>query len=834
MINLEDKERESLIWGAMLHDIGKFKQRAEQPMDGVHHQEIGGLAVEEFVPKDILPKVKILVAEHHSKNTQDPLIKIAQIADHLSATEREEIKKESKEQYYEKGKTLEASLLENPLSNLKFEGEQNEPVHFPLLPLESKNILNQPEPWEKGRREDYKKLWAGFLEEAKSIHEVEASSRLSFSILYYLLEKYTWCIPSATIKSGNVPDISLFDHCKLSTALAVCLYDAGLASDMGRLKEIEEAVEQNKKEQKEVFALIAGDISGIQKFIFRTGQGTKGGVSAKRLRGRSFMLKLIADAVVSRIMQELSLPEPCLLFCAGGRFTILAPNIEKVKQVVDKAIKDANAALIKKYGGVLTVNIAVVPIKAMEIREFQNVLSEKVAFALEDAKNKKAQLIFSDSNIRKEIEKDGENCGKCPICSLPMKELKEYVVYGERTEMCKNCFDETLLGEKISHLRSNSKTKQPTRWAKYWEIYSAEVEGAIAPLEGFNFSVWFAENDEAPHTNARKTCILINENPSISQKKVWEGADSLRFETAGIYWWQETGSEVATYEDMAKQNKVGYLGWLKMDVDDLGSIFRGRMEPTKTLSLSRYCFLSRVLEYFFKAGINEIMKECKSVDEGKPLGSFVGQIIYAGGDDVFIVGSWDQIIPLAIKISQKFDEYSGYSGISLSAGIAITPAKYPIGAAVEEAEKNLEKAKKIRRDERHKHKKRAIAIFGDTLQFAKKDGSVQDSIEKLLEDIKTLQANLPKQEADEKNTGLLRQLLQIKKQCPIKKKIGSNVFFSYKHVPRILYLLARHYKKDDENEKMEKMKQLLLDERFYSHLELAISIPVLLMRKKGD
>ena len=41
--------------------------------------------------------------------------------------------------------------------------------------------------------------------------------------LYYLLEKYLWCVPAQT--TNYIPDISLFDHAKTTAAIALCLYD---------------------------------------------------------------------------------------------------------------------------------------------------------------------------------------------------------------------------------------------------------------------------------------------------------------------------------------------------------------------------------------------------------------------------------------------------------------------------------------------------------------------------------------------------------------------------------------------------------------------------------
>lgn len=73
--------------------------------------------------------------------------------------------------------------------------------------------------------QEYKKLWQGFEDEIKKIRPL--SVRHYLNSVYYILQKYAWCVPSATYKSE--PDISLFDHLKIASAIAGALY---LAKDV--------------------------------------------------------------------------------------------------------------------------------------------------------------------------------------------------------------------------------------------------------------------------------------------------------------------------------------------------------------------------------------------------------------------------------------------------------------------------------------------------------------------------------------------------------------------------------------------------------------------------
>lgn len=68
--------------------------------------------------------------------------------------------------------------------------------------------------------------------------------------------------------------------------------------------------------------------------------------------------------------------------------------------------------------------------------------------------------------------------------------------------------------------------------------------------------------------------------------------------------------------------------------------------------------------------------------------------MYSGGDDVFIVGSWDVTIRLAERIRNDFKEFTCHNPLfSLSGGVAIVPSKFPIMKGAEESAKEESAAK---------------------------------------------------------------------------------------------------------------------------------------------
>ena len=87
-------------------------------------------------------------------------------------------------------------------------------------------------------------------------------------------------------RSGYPAHISLYDHLKTTAAIASCSYLFDNESD---------SKDKNK------FIIINGDISGIQKFIYRVSspQEAQSGMS-KRLRGRSIYISLLNEDIASK------------------------------------------------------------------------------------------------------------------------------------------------------------------------------------------------------------------------------------------------------------------------------------------------------------------------------------------------------------------------------------------------------------------------------------------------------------------------------------------------------------------------------------------------------
>jgi len=92
-------------------------------------------------------------------------------------------------------------------------------------------------------------------------------------------------------------------------------------------------------------------------------------------------------------------------------------------------------------------------------------------------------------------------------------------------------------------------------------------------------------------------------------------------------------------------------------------------------------------------------------------------IVFAGGDDLFLIGPWHQTIDLALEIRREFEEFAANnSDFSLSCGLYLIKPSFPVRRAAPVAEHVLEKAK-ARCDANGFVKKDAVCVFDEVLSW---------------------------------------------------------------------------------------------------------------------
>jgi CRISPR-associated protein Csm1 len=157
-------------------------------------------------------------------------------------------------------------------------------------------------------------------------------------------------------------------------------------------------------------------------------------------------------------------------------------------------------------------------------------------------------------------------------------------------------------------------------------------------------------------------------------------------------------SRYLDFAQMAQESEgIKRLAVLRCDVDDLGQAFisgtYGEEGSTTSLDFTqifdRSTSFSHELSVFFKYYLNLIAKTPeftgltkRSTEEIHQSGGRKIQVIYSGGDDVFVVGAWDDVVEFAVDLRTNFAKWTD-NKLTLSAGIGIFTPKTPVSQMAE-------------------------------------------------------------------------------------------------------------------------------------------------------
>jgi CRISPR-associated protein Csm1 len=156
----------------------------------------------------------------------------------------------------------------------------------------------------------------------------------------------------------------------------------------------------------------------------------------------------------------------------------------------------------------------------------------------------------------------------------------------------------------------------------------------------------------------------------------------------------EDGRSAATVATLARRAQGRSLwGVLRGDVDSFGVRLR------RLTTIEEHVQLSVLYKQFF-AGELEVL--CSMPEFWRKV-----TILYSGGDDFAVYGSWDALLLLAREVQRLFHRFTeenlkdfpGPEGKTISMAVALAPEMhYPIAAVYEDAGRNLELAKAADKD----------------------------------------------------------------------------------------------------------------------------------------
>lgn len=507
-------------------------------------------------------------------------------------------------------------------------------------------------------------------------------TREYISSLLAVLETNFSYIPSSAPKDMGA-DVSLYDHLKLTAAAASCIY--GYLQEKG-ITDYKDSLFLKAEDfyKEEAFLLYSMDVSGIQDFIYTIISKN----ALKTLRARSFYLEIMMEHIIDCLLQELHLSRANLIYSGGGHCYILMPNTEKVRKTADSYMEQLNHWLMDTFQISLYVAAGAVPCSADTLKnEPKGSYSELFRQAgIQISRKKSSRYSAADIRMLNGREYD-DHTRECSICKKIGKTDEEGI--------CPVC-------------RAIEKFSKNILYDEFFIVTRQETDGALPLPGGYYLS---AGSRDLLEGSMQKDGQFVR---AYSKNQIPEGKYTAAKLWAGDY---TTGK---TFEEYAAQAEgIGRIGILRADVDNLGQAFVSGFENPKNqdkyVTLSRTASLSRQLSLFFKLYVNRILAFPSYTINGKKASPRNATICYSGGDDLFIAGSWNEIIELAVDIRREFHTYT-QGMLTLSAGIGIYAPGYPVRAAAGETGE-LEECSKSRPG------KDAVTVFRDGQKHWETDAS---------------------------------------------------------------------------------------------------------------
>lgn len=512
------------------------------------------------------------------------------------------------------------------------------------------------------------KLWKT-LEQAVPISAPDPGEYIKR--LQALLYRTLHAVP-ATRQAGQQADVSLYDHSHLTAAFAACL---------GCLFDPETTQESDPHRLIGRYRILQLAVGNIQPFIVRSisildsaiGETAEKGM-ARRLRARSFLVSLFTWLAAKRVLEAAGLPMVNLIFDGGGRAILLLPDHAEILARIHKALNAIDEWFADTMGGLLRWDVAwsrTLTDDDFKAERFTQTYRE-VTHSLAEARYAGAFPRLRDSQGWK------ENAWVFP----------ELTIRADRQD-----FQERLA--KIGRFLPR---------AKYLSITDGASPGEGPSIEIFGYTVKLLE--QAPHHSFVYALDLPSDRldqpvwlvgshvPVVNRNNIQRLESQDLLSGSNSYEPLEEGDVIpfdvlSQLSEDEKHNPLPYpmLAALKADVDHLGLLLSRGLGDS--VSFGRLATLARSLNQFFKGFLTRMIAQRYPHI----------YTIFAGGDDLFLIGPWFDVVRLTRDLHDWFRKFvCGNGDVTFSAGIVFAHSRIPIRHLAYQAEMALDEAKESGRN----------------------------------------------------------------------------------------------------------------------------------------
>ena len=735
---MSEKVKYDLVIGSLLHNIGKilFDDYKSSYENLKIYEELN------INNQDILDCIRYQTYEQiqNSDLSPDSIALISYVANAIVSDITYIKNEEFKDEDFDKNIPL--------YSVFNVLNDNNDSKFYKKVILSENCGINNPTKDEDDNVDDF--FWKIRENIRNIISKISLNTNYINNLLLVLEDNLSY-IPASTSKE-HLKDISFYDNIRITGAVATCIYQYLLEKNETGFKTF---LFDEKSRDEDMFLLYSLGLSRIQNFIYNI--SSKGALKA--LRARSFYLEIMMEHIVDSFLEELNLTRVNLIYLGGGQCYMMLPNTEKVKSKIENLQKDLKTWFIDKFDISLYIS-----------GESKECSANKLQDILIDIEVKKFNRYSADDikELNKHNVKEEGGKRECSMCRK-IDELKDD---NDDEHLCTTCY---ALKHIANSILSNKYFMVLTKEQyKNLGVENSSIGEAIRlPFDSLLISLEYDEYFKFKNNDIKARFYAKNDFSSDGiASRIFIG--DYRAKRDNKYLKNPTLEELAEKSDGIEKICV-----LRADVDNLGSAFISGFKKSKLKSnLARRATLSRQLSLFFKYYINDILSNGKNDILSKNKDRNI-VVVYSGGDDMFLIGAWNDVVQSGLDLKKAFDKFT-QNTLSISAGIGLYDSKYPINIMAKETGILEEYSKKYEKDGKNKN---AVTLFDESNCYSWKEFE-ESVLEEKFKFIKGFFEN-----TDERGNSFLFNILEFLKN--IKEKIN---------IARFIFLLSRlEPEKNSEN-----------------------------------